>query len=117
MVVVLISTINKREKNWMKKKNNEKDLNASVSLERSAREFEIFKSRVADAVLDFMEAHSDSDLIDCLEKSSLFLTNISGQMEKVFDNQKKTITDQNDLFEIGDDLFPTSKQAGSNSIH
>ena len=117
MVVVLISTIKKREKNWMKKKNNEKDLNASVSLERSAREFEIFKSRIANAVLGYMEAQSDQDLLECLEKSSMFLCNISTQVEKVFDNQKQDFIDQNDLFEIGDDLFSTGEQNASTTIH
>ena len=117
MVVVLISTIKKREKNRMKKKNNEKDLNASVSLERSAREFEIFKSRVANAVLDYMEAQSDRDLIECLESSSTFLSNISVQMENVFDSQKQALQDQNGLFEIGDDLFSTCQQNASTTVH
>ena len=40
------------------------------------KDSEIFKSRVANAVLDYMEAQSDSDLIECLEKASIFLTNI-----------------------------------------
>ena len=103
----------------MKKNDNKKASNArsSVSLDHSVREFEIFKSRVANAVLDYMEAQSDSDLLVCLEKSRCFLTNISDQMEKVFESQKETIRDQNNLFEIGDDLFSTSQKAGSNSIH
>ena len=33
------------------------------------KDIAIFKSRVANAVLDYMEAQSDSDLIECLEKS------------------------------------------------
>ena len=103
----------------MVKNNNKKACRANsiVSLDQSVREFEIFKSRVANAVLDYMEAQSDLNLLACLEKSSLFLTNISGQMEKVFDDQNQTVTDQNDLFEIGDDLFSTYQQVGSNSIH
>ena len=66
--------------------------NSLVSQEHSIREFEIFKSRVANAVLDFMEAQSDLDLLACLEKSSFFLTNISVQMEKVFDDQTQAVT-------------------------
>ena len=91
--------------------------NTSVSVDHSAKVFEIFKSRVANAVLDYMEEQSDLDLLDCLEKSSMFLTNISAQVEKVFDNEKQAIKDQNDLFEIGDDLFSTSQQIFSNTIH
>ena len=81
------------------------------------KDYEIFKSRVANAVLDYMEAQNDSDLIECLEKTSIFLTNISIQMEKVFDNQKQTIKDQNDIFEIGDDLFSMHEQRSSSTIH
>ena len=69
------------------------------------KDIEIFKSKVAHAVLDYMEAQSDSDLIECLEKASVFLNNISLQMENVFDNQKQSFKDQNDVFDIGDDLF------------
>ena len=78
---------------------------------------EIFKSRVANAVLDYMEAQSDSDLIECLEKASIFLNNISLQMENVFDNQKQSFKDQNDVFDIGDDLFSENKQMSSSTIH
>ncbi len=88
-----------------------------VSLDHSIKEFEIFKSRVANAVLEYMEAQSDLDLLACLEKSSFFLTNISSQMEKVFDDQKQAVKDQNDAFEISDDLFSTCQHSGSNSIH
>jgi len=103
----------------MKKNNNKNASNANslVSSDNSAREFEMFKSRVANAVLDYMDAQSDLDLLECLEKSNKFLTNISVQMEKVFDNQKQTTLDQSDLFEIGDDLFSTSQQTSSNTIH
>ena len=80
-------------------------------------DIEIFKSRVANAVLDYMEAQSDSDLIECLEKASIFLTNISLQMENVFDNQKQSFEDHNDLFDIGDDLFSINKQVSSSTIH
>ena len=72
---------------------------------------------MANAVLDYMEAQSDRDLIECLEKASIFLTNISQQMENVFDNQKQSFKDQNDMFEIGDDLFSINKQVSSNTIH
>ena len=87
----------------MVKKNNKNasSANSSVPVDHSIGEFEMFKSKVANAILDYMESQSDLDLLACLEKSSLFLTNISGQMEKVFDDQNQTVTDQNDLFEIG----------------
>ena len=103
----------------MVKNNNKKasSANSLVSVDHSIREFEIFKSRVANAVLDYMEAQSDLDLLACLEKSSFFLTNISVQMEKVFDIQKQAVTDENDVFEIGDDLFSTFQHSGSNSLH
>ena len=81
------------------------------------KDIEIFKSRVANAVLDYMEAQSDSDLIECLEKASIFLNNISLQMENVFDNQKQSFKDQNDVFDIGDDLFSMNKQVSSSTIH
>ena len=98
----------------IKKKSSAK---ASVSSDHSGKAFEIFKSRVANAVLDYMEEQSDIDLLDCLGKSSKFLTSISVQMEKVFENQNRAITDQNDLFELGDDLFSASQQTSSNTIH
>ena len=103
----------------MKKNNNKIASNAkkSTSIDRSGEKFEIFKSRVANAVLDYMEEHSDLDLLECLVKSSLFLTSISIQMEKVFDNEKQAIKDQNDLFELGDDLFSASQQSSSSAIH
>ena len=81
------------------------------------KDIEIFKSRVANAVLDYMEAQIDSDLIECLEKASIFLTNISLQMENVFDNQRQPIYDQNDVFDIADDLFSINKQVSSSTIH
>ena len=103
----------------MKKYNIKKNSSAkaSVSSDHSTKVFEIFKSRVANAVLDYMEEQSDLDLLDCLGKSSTFLTNISVQMEKVFDSQNQSIRDQNDLFELGDDLFSASKKTSSNTIH
>ena len=103
----------------MVKNNNKKasSANSLVSVDQPIREFEIFKSRVANALLDYMEAQSDLDLIACLEEASFFLTNISGQMEKVFDDQKQTVKDQNDLFEMGHDLFSTCRYSGSSSIH
>ena len=91
--------------------------NVLASGDHVNKDIEIFKSRVANAVLDYMEAQSDSDLIECLEKASIFLTNISLQMESVFDNQKQSFKDQNDVFEIGDDLFSINKQVSSSTIH
>ncbi len=81
------------------------------------KDFEIFKSRVANAVLDYMESQSDADLIECLEKASIFLTNISLQMENVFDNQRGFVKDQKDVFDIGEDLFSINKQLSSTTIH
>ena len=81
------------------------------------KDFETFKSIVANAVLDYMESQSDSDLIECLEKANIFLTNISLQMENVFNNQKQSFKDQNDMLEVVDDLFSTKQQTPSNSIH
>ena len=103
----------------MKNDNNKKSLNvnSSVSLDHNDKEFELFKSRVANAVLDYMEAQSDLDLLECLQKSTMFLTNISAQMEKVFDEQKPAVTDENDMFDIGDDLFSSSVQNASSAIH
>ncbi len=80
-------------------------------------DFEIFKSRVANAVLDYMESQSDPDLIECLEKANIFLTNISIQMENVFSKQKQSFKDQNEMFEVVDDLFSTNQQTLSNTIH
>ena len=103
----------------MKKYNAKKtsSAEASVSSEHSAKVFEIFKSRVANAVLDYMDEQSDLDLLDCLGKSSMFLTNISVQMKKVFVGQNQSIKDENDLFELGDNLFPASQQTSSKTIH
>ena len=81
------------------------------------KDIEIFKSRVANAVLDYIEAQSDSDLIECLEKASIFLTNISLQIENVFDSQKQYFKDQKDVFDIGDDLFSINNQVSSSTIH
>ena len=81
------------------------------------KHFEIFKSIVATAVLDYMEYQSDSDLIECLEKASIFLTNISVKLENVFSKQKQSSKDQNELFEVVDDLFPPNQQTLSNTIH
>ena len=81
------------------------------------KDIEIFKSRVANAVLDYMEAQSDSDLIECLEKASIFLTNISLQIENVFDSQEQSFKDQKDAFDMGDDLFSINNQVSSSTIH
>ena len=103
----------------MKKNNNKIIMSTSelASGDHVNKEIEIFKSRVANAVLDYMEAQSDSDLIECLERASIFLTNISLQMENVFDNQKQPINDQNDVFDIADDLFSINKQVTSRTFH
>ena len=91
--------------------------NVLASGDHVTKDIEIFKSRVANAVLDYMESHSDSDLIECLEKASIFLTNISLQMENVFDKQKQPINDQSDVFDIADDLFSINKQVTSRTFH
>ena len=102
------------------KKNKNRIITSSNELgsgDRVNKDFEIFKSRVANAVLDYMEAQSDSDLMECLEKASIFLTNISLQMENVFDSQKQSFKDHNELFDIANDLFSINKQVSSNTIH
>ena len=103
----------------MKKNSNKIIMNTNevASGDHVNKDIEIFKSRVANAVLDYMEAQSDSDLIECLEKASIFLTNISLQMENVFANQKQSFKDQKDVFDIGDDLFSISNQISSSTIH
>ena len=103
----------------MKKNSNKITMNTNklASGDHVNKDIEIFKSRVANAVLDYMESQSDSDLIECLEKASIFLTNISLQMENVFDNQKQPINDQNDVFDIADDLFSINKQVTSRTFH
>ena len=103
----------------MKKNSNKIIMNTNVlaSGDHVNKDIEIFKSRVANAVLDYMDAQSDSDLIECLEKASIFLTNISLQMENVFNNQKQPINDQNDVFDIADDLFSLNKQVTSRTFH
>ena len=103
----------------MKKVSNKRITNTNDlrALDSTAKDFEIFKSRVANAVLDYMEMQSDSELIECLQKTSMFLNNISFQMEKVFECQEQASKNHNDLFEIGDDLFSSNKSASSNAIH
>ena len=93
------------------------DTNKSASIDHVNKDIETFKSKVANAILDYMEAQIDSDLEECLKKASVFLTNISLQMENVFDNQKQSFKDHNDLFDIGDDLFSINKQTSSSTIH
>ena len=87
------------------------------STNHETKEIEIFKSRVANAVLDYMEAQHDLELFECLEKASIFLTHISLQIEKVFNNQKQALKDQDDLFEIADDMFSTNEQRSPHTIH
>ena len=102
------------------KKNSNKTIGNTHELaseDHVNKDIEIFKSKVANAVLDYMEAQSDSDLIECLEKASIFLTNISLQIENVFDNQKQSFQDQKDVFDVGDDLFSINKQVTSGTIH
>ena len=103
----------------MKKVSNKRAMNTNdlQALDNATKDFEIFKSRVANAVLDYMEMQSDTELVECLEKTSNFLNNISFQMEKVFECQEQASKNNNDLFEIGDDLFSTNKSASSNAIH
>ena len=93
------------------------DTNKSASIDHVNKDIETFKSKVANAILDYMEAQIDSDLEECLKKASVFLTNISLQMENVFDNQKQSFKDQDDVFDIADDLFSMNKQLSSNTIH
>ena len=64
-----------------------------------------------------MDSQSDSDLIECLEKASIFLTNISIQMEYVFSKEKQLFKDQSEMFEMVDDLFSTNQHTLSNTIH
>ena len=87
------------------------------SVDHDNKDFEIFKSRVANAVLDYMESQSDSDLIECLEKGKIFLTNIAIQMENVVSIQKQPFKDQNEMIEVVDDLFSANQQKLSNTIH
>ncbi|MDC3017626.1 hypothetical protein OA009_01410 [Paracoccaceae bacterium] len=103
----------------MKKNKNKIIMNTNqlASVDHLNKDIETLKSRVANAVLDYIEAQSDSDLIESLEKASIFLTNISLQMENVFDSQKQPFKDHNDIFDIGDDLFSISKHLTSNTIH
>ena len=91
--------------------------NEMGSVDHDNKDFEIFKSRVANAVLDYMESQSDSDLIECLEKGKIFLTNIAIQMENVVSIQKEPFKDQNEMIEVVDDLFSANQQNLSNTIH
>ena len=87
------------------------------ALDNVTKNFEIFKSRVANAILDYIEMQSDTELVECLENTSTFLNNITNQMEKVFECQGQASKNHNDLFEIGDDLFSINKSASSDAIH
>ena len=103
----------------MKKNINKIIMNTNelASGDHATRDIELFKSRVANSVLDYMESQSDPDLIECLEKASIFLTNISLQMENVLDDQKQSFKEHNDLIDVGDDLFSINKQLLSSTIH
>ena len=103
----------------MKKDSNKIIMKSSDmgSVDHNNKDFEIFKSRVANAVLDYMESQSDPDLIECLEKGKIFLTNIAIQMENVVSIQKQPFKDQNEMIEVVDDLFSANQQKLSNTIH
>ena len=103
----------------MKTRNKKKIMNTNDfgALDNATKNFEIFKSRVANAILDYIEMQSDTELVKCLENTSMFLNNISNQMEKVFECQEQASKNHNDLFEIGDDLFSSNKSTSSNAIH
>ena len=55
----------------MKKVSNKRITNTNDlrALDSITKDFEIFKSRVANAVLDYMEMQSDTELVECLEKN------------------------------------------------
>ena len=107
------------EQKFMKKDSNKivMKTNDLGLANHDSKDFEIFKSRVANAVLDYMDAQSDSELIESLERANIFLTNISIQMENVFGKQKESFKDQNEIFEVIDDFFSTNHQMLSNTIH
>ena len=102
------------KKSSNKRLTNDKDL---ASEDQLTRDYEIFKSRVANAVLDYMDVQSDPNLTECLQSASIFLSNISHQMENVFNSQKQVFNEQNDISDISDDIFSQNKQASSNAIH
>ena len=102
------------------KKNSKRSFtntNDFESLHNVTEDFEIFKSRIANAILDYIETQEDSELVECLEKTRVFLNNISFQMEKVLDNQEQALEAQKELSEIGDDLFSTIQHSSYNTIH
>ena len=103
----------------MKTRSDKKIMNTNElgTLDNATKNFEIFKSRVANAILDYIEMQSDTELVECLEKTNTFLNNISYQMEKVFECQEQASKNHNELFEISDDLFSTNQSASSNAIH
>ena len=45
-------------------------------------EFDIFKSKVANAMLDYMDSQCDPQLFESLEKASHFFNDITIEMEK-----------------------------------
>ena len=103
----------------MKKNSNRNFTNTNdfESLDNVTEDFEIFKSRIANAVLDYIESQNDAELVECLQKTRVFLNNISFQMEKVFDNQEQALETQKELLEIGDDLFSTIHHSSYSTIH
>ena len=103
----------------MKKSNDQKKFEKGdlFSSSHSLDDFEIFKSRVANAILDYMEAHRDPKLLECLEKASCFLINTADQIDKVFDIESQTLSREEELFEIGSDLLLEVKGFSSKTIH
>ena len=61
--IAILSRIYEKDSNKIIVKTNDLGLADDVN-----KDFETFKSIVANAVLDYMESQSDSDLIECLEK-------------------------------------------------
>lgn len=103
----------------MNKTNNGKKYKTGKSLRSNhlSEEFKIFKSRVANALLQFIESGTDTELMKRLDKANSFLINTSDQMEKIFSFNKSAYSEQSELFEIADDLFNSERVPSSNSIH
>ena len=80
-------------------------------------EFDIFKSRVANAMLDYMDSQCDPQLFESLEKVSRFFNDITTEMEKVFSVDNQELTNSENLFEIGEDLFASIKTISSDLVH
>ncbi len=102
------------KKNTHTKKSSEEEI---YSPSYHSEEFDIFKSRVASAALDYMESHSDPELIDGLEKASQFFINISKQIENAFDPIRDAPSNQDNVFEIGEDLLLSNEIISSHLVH